>query len=148
MSRRILITALAAALTFAPAAKALDVVLDHAKTLSAPDGWTTLIVGNPLIADVRASNPKLLIVTGRSFGTTNVMAIDADGNILMSRTINVVANPNNRLSVYRGRNRQTLSCAPECHPNPTFGDEQGSFDAMTDARLKAIAATQSGASGP
>ena len=59
----------AALLSFAQAQeKTIYVDLDYARILRLPEGAQTLVIGNPLIADVTMlKNNRLMVVTGKSW---------------------------------------------------------------------------------
>ena len=63
------------ALSFGTArAETLVVTTDRAKIIKLPDQTRTVIVGNPIVADVTVGKDGLVILTGKSFGTTNLIA--------------------------------------------------------------------------
>jgi Flp pilus assembly secretin CpaC len=53
--------------------------LDQAKVLKLPEKTATLVVGNPLIADVAVQPGGIMVVTGKSYGVTNLVALDRGG---------------------------------------------------------------------
>ena len=56
----------------------IAVTLDQAKIAKLPAGATTLIIGNPMIADVAMlKNNNSMVITGKGFGQTNLIALDA-----------------------------------------------------------------------
>src|SRR5215210_5103515 len=63
----------------AAATDTVVVLLDQAKIVKLAPGAQTIIVGNPGIADVTVQKNGVLIVTGKSYGVTNVIALDAEG---------------------------------------------------------------------
>ena len=63
----------------APAADMINVALDQAVVTRLPDRIATIVVGNPLIADVSIQSGGLLIVTGKGYGVTNMLAFDRNG---------------------------------------------------------------------
>ena len=64
----------------------IAVTLDQAKIARLPAGATTLIIGNPMIADVTMlKNNNSMVITGKGFGQTNLIAIDAAGSVLEER---------------------------------------------------------------
>ena len=71
----------------AQAAEQLNVVLDQASLLKLPDKVSTIVVGNPLIADVAVQSGGLVVVTGKGYGSTNFIALDRAGVVLMERSI-------------------------------------------------------------
>ena len=61
--------------------KTIYVDLDYARILRLPEGAQTLVIGNPLIADVTMlKNNRLMVVTGKSFGATNFIILDNSGS--------------------------------------------------------------------
>jgi hypothetical protein len=154
-----LLLALAFALCFvaviaprvAPAADGPDVavIVDQARLIRAPDQTATLVIGNPLIADVSLQPGGVLVITGKGYGRTNLIALDRTGAVLLDRTVAVVQSPSDTVVVvYRGVERETYSCAPECQRTITLGDRPPYFDAallQTVARSAQALAVGSGA---
>lgn len=96
----------------AAAAADITVILDQAKVIKLPDRVTTLVIGNPLIADATIQSGGQLVVTGKGYGATNIIALDPAGNALMDKSIEVLG-PRGVVVVYRGVERETYSCAPK-----------------------------------
>ena len=113
----------------APAADVISVVLDQAAILKLPDRVSTIVVGNPLIADVAIQAGGMMVLTGKGFGMTNIIALDRAGSVLMDRAIQVLGPQDNVVVVYRGVNRESYSCAPTCERRITLGDTPEFFDA-------------------
>jgi Flp pilus assembly secretin CpaC len=112
----------------AAAADAIDVELDRAEIVRLPDRVATLIIGNPSVADGTLQTGGLLVVTGKGYGTTNVIALDAKGDVLSEHTITVRAPRDGTLTVWRGVGRETWSCAPRCERSVMLGDAPDFFD--------------------
>ena len=110
-------------------AETIVVRLDQAKIARLPSGVSTIVVGNPLIADVAVQSGGLVVVTGKGFGSTNVIALDRKGNVLMERSITVRGPNGSVVSVYRGIERETYSCTPNCERRITLGDSTNYFTA-------------------
>lgn len=127
----ILTTALlaAAALGTAPArADSVTVNVDQARLLKLPARVTTIVIGNPLIADATLQSGGILVVTGKGYGSTNLLALDRSGRVIMSKTVRVLGPiGDNLVVVYRGTERESYSCAPECQPRITLGDSTAYF---------------------
>jgi len=106
----------------AQAAPILDVTLDRATISRVPEGTKTLVVGSPIIADVTLiKGSNAMVVTGKGFGETNLIALDGEGNPLLEEMIRV-APPNTVLVVQRGMDRESYSCTPQCMPSVQLGD--------------------------
>lgn len=97
----------------------------QARIVKIPAGARTLVIGNPIVADVTMQN-GVMIVTGKGFGETNFIALDDSGNPVAESIIRVIAGTNNLL-VQRGMERQSLSCAPRCEPTVQLGDDAKYF---------------------
>jgi len=84
-----------------------------------------------MIADVAIQSGGLMVVTGKGFGATNLIALDRSGAVLMERSV-VVSGPKGRdtVQVYRGVQRETYSCTPTCERRITLGDSADFFSAI------------------
>ena len=102
----------------------ISVFLDQARLVKLPERVATLVIGNPLIADVSLQSGSLMVVTGKGYGVTNVVALDRNGVTLMERPVQVKGTEASTLVVYRGMQRETYSCAPICEPRVTLGDSR------------------------
>ena len=109
---------------------AFVVHVDHAKVVQLPERTQTVIVGNPIIADVTVQRNGILVVTGKSFGSTNMIALDGSGALLAESMISVQAPQDSVVTVQRGLNRESYSCTPTCQPSLQLGDNPGFFDGV------------------
>ncbi len=112
----------------APAtADTVMVMVDHAKVMRLPEKAQTVIVGNPAIADVSVQKNGVMVVTGKSFGVTNLIALDATGTLLAESLVRVGAASDSLVTVQRGLERESYSCTPTCQPAVQLGDSQKYF---------------------
>ena len=65
----------------ASAAEDLIVNYDQSQLVRLPRPAAEIIIGNPAIADVNVQNGNLLVVTGKTFGITNLIVLDAQRNV-------------------------------------------------------------------
>ena len=102
-------------------ANLISVTLDQAKIEKLPAGATTLIIGNPMIADVTMlKNNNSMVITGNGFGQTNLIAIDGGGSIVEEKQVRVV--PARTVVVLQnGTSRISYACNPECMPTVQLG---------------------------
>ena len=107
----------------------VTVQLDQAKILKLPERTATLVVGNPLIADVTVQPGGILVVTAKSYGVTNLVALDRAGTTLMEHPIQVIGPSDSVVVVYRGIERASYSCMPSCERRITLGDSVDYFAA-------------------
>lgn len=130
-------TLLAAATTGVMPAQAatFTVSVDQAQIMKLPDKVATIIIGNPLIADATLQTGGILVVTGKGYGATNLLALDRAGKVVMDTTVEVVgAGGGNLVVVYKGVARESYSCTPECAPRITLGDDAKFFgDTLTQS---------------
>ena len=92
----------------------LRVYMDHARILKLDRPVSKVIVGNSQVADATVADPKTIVLTGRAFGTTNIVLLDADDNAIVDQRILVSIDEANTVRVYRRTERSVLSCAPAC----------------------------------
>jgi hypothetical protein len=119
---------LAAIVATAASAENLTVSVDQAQIMKLPDKVATIVIGNPLIADASLQSGGILVVTGKSFGSTNMLALDRAGKTILDTTIQVMGPPGSELVVvYKGIDRESYSCTPECSPRITLGDNTKFF---------------------
>jgi Flp pilus assembly secretin CpaC len=106
------------------AQSAMTVSLDKAKVFRYPPNTETIIVGNPIIADVTMlKNSGILILTGKGFGETNLVFLDRAGAVLAEKRLTV--EPSGALvTVQRATDRMSYSCHPRCEPTVTLGDSE------------------------
>jgi hypothetical protein len=104
------------------------VFLDQARLLQLPDRAAEVVIGNPLVADLTIQPHGLAVVTGKGYGATNFIVTDKKGAVLMEKLVEVTT-PNERtVVVYRGVERETYSCTPDCSRRLTLGDSGEYFD--------------------
>jgi hypothetical protein len=136
---------LTAAASAVRADEQIVVHLDEARVIKLPDRTATVVIGNPLIADISVQPGGLAVITGKSYGATNFLIMDKSGAVLTEHNVEVQGPVDKIVVVYRGINRATYSCTPECAARVTLGD-QTEFFTDTLARMSARNA-QSLASG-
>ena len=120
-------SAVPAAVMAGPAEDRISVNVDQAKLVKMPDRISTIVVGNPLIADVTLQPGGMIVVTGKGYGATNMIAMDRRGEVLTDRLIQVEGPMDKVVTVYRGVERESWSCAPVCQKRVTLGDNDTYF---------------------
>jgi Flp pilus assembly secretin CpaC len=105
----------------------IAVTLDQAKVARLPQGTATLIVGNPMIADVTMlKNNNAMVITGKGFGQTNLIAIDAAGSVIDEEQVRVLP-AKTVLVLQSGSSRMSYACNPDCMPTVQLGDDDKTF---------------------
>ncbi len=115
----------------------MQVEINQSRLQQLGEAASTVIVGNPAIADVSVTNADTLVVFGRSYGKTNLIALDASGRQIASFEINVTPVQKAALTLTRGTGDYSYNCAPQCVRviNPTDVTE------ATDALLSSTKET-------
>ena len=111
---------------------AISVNVDQAKLVKLPGRVSTIVVGNPMIADVTLQSGGIVVVTGKGYGATNFIAMDRGGDILVDRVIQVEGPSEQLVTIYRGVERESYSCMPVCQRRVTLGDGESYFKAAID----------------
>jgi len=105
----------------------VSVFLDQARMVKLPERAATVVVGNPLIADVTIQPGGVAVVNARGYGVTNFIVLDRTGTVLTEQLVTVKGPYAKTVVVHRGVRRETYSCAPFCEPRVTLGDAPGYF---------------------
>lgn len=130
----------------APDPDRIAVYVDQAKLVKLPAKVSTIVVGNPLIADVTLQSGGIVVVTGKGYGATNFIAMDRNGEVLVDRQIQVEGPTDQLVTVYRGVERESYSCMPICQRRVTLGDGDGYFKTAID-QAGSLSAQAAGAGG-
>lgn len=120
--------ALLPALCSAVAAHASDdgmmrVFLNHAKVLKLDQPVSKVIIGNSEVADATVADSRTIVLTGKAFGTTNLVLLDAEGNALLDERILVSIDEGNTVRMFRQTERTVLSCTPSCEVHQALGSK-------------------------
>lgn len=128
-------------------ADTMSIPLDQAQLLRLPNGVSTIVIGNPLIADASLQPGGLLVITGKGYGSTNLLALDRSGRVVLDKQL-LVNKPRTSdvVIVQKGIDTETYSCSPDCAPRATLGDTPNFFTAVT-AQGAARAGQAGGAPG-
>lgn len=121
MKRLLLAASFAALGISAAAAEDLSVSKDQSKVIKLSGAASTVVVGNPAIADVTMQDANTAFITGKGFGTTNVIAMDAEGRQIASFRIVVTSTADRSVTLIKGQQQITLSCAPRCEQTAATG---------------------------
>jgi Flp pilus assembly secretin CpaC len=116
----VLVSSVAALAESAP----VTVKVNMARILRINAPASTVIIGNPGIADAAIQDPQTLVLTGKSYGQTNLIVLDAQGNPIADTMIEVVQEQTGLVTVYLGERRTSLACEPVCQPIIMLGDDK------------------------
>ena len=134
---------------FCNSAGADDLIVryDQSQLLQMPRAVSEIIIGNPSIADVSVQSGNMLVVTGKTFGITNIIALDADKNVIQDQRVVVERDERGIVNVSRAGQRQSFSCTPNCAPTITIGDEAGYFNQVVQSSTTKTRFSETGSDG-
>ncbi|MDX2287357.1 MAG: pilus assembly protein N-terminal domain-containing protein [Hyphomicrobiaceae bacterium] len=132
-STRTAVLAAAVSLGFAGSAIAADLIVryDQSQLLRMPRPVSEVIIGNSSIADVSVQGNNMLVITGKTFGVTNIIALDAEKNVIQDQRVIVQRDDARVVNLHKGSQRQSYTCSPNCTPTITIGDENGYFELIS-----------------
>lgn len=142
--------AAAALLSYPADADDLLVTYDQSQLWQLDRPVAEIIIGNPTIADVTIQSSDLLVITGKTFGITNIIALDVDRKIVDERRILVQRDQQKVVNLHKGSKRESYNCSPQCNPTITIGDNADYFDAiakMSEGKVKLSSGSAAGSSG-
>lgn len=125
----------------------LNVKIDQAHLVRLDKPGAEVIIGNPSIADVSVQSSRLLVITGKSAGLTNLIVLDGNGDLIMEKNLYVETDVKNMVTLSRGASRSTLSCSPNCSPALIPGDSPLLFEALAKTTRTKLGLAQSAADG-
>lgn len=128
-------------------AKANDLIVryDQSQILRLPRPVSELIIGNPSIADVAIQGSDLLVITGKTFGVTNVIALDPERNVIQDQRVVVQRDEQRLVNLHKGAVRQSYTCSPNCQPTLTIGDDPVYFEQINKHSTSKTKFSDSGA---
>ena len=100
----------------ASAAEDLIVNYDQSQLVRLPRPAAEIIIGNPAIADVNVQNGNLLVVTGKTFGITNMIILDAQRNVIQEQRILVKRDEAKVVNLNRGTHAPVLQLHAAVQP--------------------------------
>src|SRR5438128_419105 len=86
----------------AVAQSAMSLGIDRSQRVQLRGAVSSVIVSNPQIADVTVVDANTLVVTGKGYGSTEIMAVDGIGRTLFQNQIVVSGGQAGALRVWRG----------------------------------------------
>jgi hypothetical protein len=125
----------------------VETTIDEATLIRLGTDAAQLIVGNPAIADVSAQSPRLLVVTGKSYGATNLIALDSEGREIFNARLGVREGNKRQVTLYKGTLRQSLHCAPDCQRMLSIGDDKTQFEQLAETVTKKFGVVNSAIGG-
>lgn len=97
--------------------RGLQVDIDRTQRIQLRAPASSVIVANPAVADVTVVDAGTLYVTGRGYGSTEVVVVDAIGRTLYQAVVTVGAPNNGQVRVWRGSEAVEMTCGAGCAPS-------------------------------
>lgn len=128
------------ALAEGPVPEPIIVSLHKSRLIRLDGDAKTVVVSNPMIANVQVESPRLLILMGLSAGETDLIVLDGGRRPLLESSILVTSDSDSNVSIVRNcmdgtgcLPEEELSCAPRCvrvNEKPTGGAAAGAGGAQ------------------
>ena len=115
----------------------ISVRVNMARILRIKTPAATVIIGNPGVADVTIQDPQTLVLTGKSYGQTNLIVLDNIGNPIADTMVEVIQAQGDLVTIYMGQARTTMVCSPTCQPTVMLGDD-ASYSSAAAASSKVV----------
>ena len=130
--------------TVPAAAEDLYVEYDQAKILRLSEPAANIIVGNPSIADVTVHSGSVLVLTGKTFGVTNLIILNKDDKVILNTRLMVKSDTQKIVSLNRGGMTATYNCMPKCEPMMKVGDDSAYLSSLTKSADQKIKFSEGG----
>ena len=102
----------------------MEIFIDQTEVVRLPRTAGSVVIGNPSVAGVAVHDDRTLLLTGISFGSTNLVVLDNIGRTILERQITVAENASGKnLTIARGAQTNTYSCQTKCRPLKTAIEE-------------------------
>lgn len=155
----LVVSCIISALIINPAiAETLRIEVNKASILKLTQTPSTIIIGNPALADVTPQENNILVLVGKASGRTNIIILDEVGDIMHNYDIAVQEEQDGNLTLYKAGKQWSYSCAPYCerviNPNDdaeafsgNLGQVMAKMGQMSNAAVEASATVDSDVGG-
>jgi len=136
----------------APGARGVAISMDEVRVVTFQRPIATVFVGNPTIADATVIDPYHAFILGKTFGTTNLIALGPQSQTVANQQITVTNRGGGTVTLNKGSAQYNFACTTaHCEASPLPGDQKtffddtnGSVNAHQDQAVKAanVAAAQ------
>jgi hypothetical protein len=118
----------------AAAPSGISVVMDQVRVISFTHPVSTLFVGNPVIADATVIDPYHAFILGKTYGVTNMVALNAQSQQISNQQITVANRSGGSVTLNKGAQQFSYACTnARCETNPLPGDNKAYFDDATSS---------------
>lgn len=125
---RVLVFVAAIVAAGAASAAGLTVPMDEVRLVAFKKPVSTVYLGNPSIADLTVIDSRHVFVLGKTFGTTNLIALGDDKSVIANESVTVFGRSAGAVTLNRGAETFTYTCTSRhCETGPVPGDEKTYF---------------------
>lgn len=135
-----------------PGPGGVSIAMDEVRVVTFQRPINTVFVGNPTIADATVIDPYHAFILGKTFGTTNLIALGPQSQTVANQQITVVNRGGGLVTLNKGAQQFSYACTrAHCDASPLPGDQtqffndvNGSVNAHQDQAVKSanVAAAQ------
>lgn len=90
----------------------------------------SVVLGNSSIADIAVHDEHMLFISGKTYGTTNLLVFNQHGQKIYDAELVVSVNSTNYVTINRAGELRTFDCTPQCRPALSIGDDPTHFGKM------------------
>lgn len=90
----------------------------------------SVVIGNQNVADIAVHDKHLMFITGKTYGSTNIMAFDQSGRMIYDADLVVTVNSSSLVTVSRSGQLFSYDCAGTCRPVASVGDNKDYFEGV------------------
>lgn len=110
----------------------ITVEANKSKAMRLKGEAAAVVVGNPNFADVAVHDSRLIFVTGKALGQTNLLVFDKNGREIFNGDIIVKSGIQNTVNLVRAGEIRTHNCSPNCRGMLAVGDDHGRYTQLAD----------------
>lgn len=118
-------------ITHSTSISSMKITLNQITLVKLEEKISDALIGNPAIADITIQNNSTFIITGKSYGRTNIILLNKDGDTIFNKWVHVDDDNRNVVRIQRGGARLSYTCNPNCQPTPTLGDDPNHLKSLT-----------------
>lgn len=113
----------------AASAGGVAVPMDEVTLVAFKSPVSTVYLGNSTIADLTLVDSKHVFVLGKTFGTTNLIALSADDKVIVNEPVTVFGRRAGLVTLNRGADTYNYTCTNlHCETRPAPGDPKSYFE--------------------
>ena len=113
-----LVAAISPSTLVAQPIETVDITMDLAHLVRLNSAVSTIVIGNPDIADATVQDKRTLVLTGRGLGVINMMVFDETGQQISNLLLRVVPQQARVIVRYDSTGSNRFLCVPACSQLP------------------------------